>query len=316
MRGADRVVVNSNFTKTVVLGVWSGLGGQNGLGVVYPCVDTQQGTKEGIRGFPRLWGGKKVVLSINRFERKKDVGLAIKAFAKLSKRTREVAKLIIAGSSLPCIWHGSNNWLGGYDDRERENVGYHEELEALAKSLGLTTATAKNGMTAGGDADVLFLLSVPAKVKDMLLKTATLLLYTPANEHFGIVPLEAMLAGVPVLATNSGGPLETVLEGKTGWLRDPADVDAWAAVVGQALGGLPDAEVEAMGAAGRERVVTTFSAETMAATLDDEIRHMQRRARVQTLEIRDLFLALGMLGAVAIGVLGILWWKSGWKIGW
>lgn len=97
MRGADRVVVNSEFTKGVVHGVWNNLGGNNGLGVVYPCVDTEAGTREAIRGFPRLWGGRKVILSINRFERKKDVALAIKAFARLSSKAREGAKLIIAG---------------------------------------------------------------------------------------------------------------------------------------------------------------------------------------------------------------------------
>ena len=46
------------------------------------------------------------------------------------------------------------------------------------------------------DVDVLFLLSVPNTLKMMLLNAARLLVYTPANEHFGIVPLEAMLAGV------------------------------------------------------------------------------------------------------------------------
>ena len=37
------------------------------------------------------------------------------------------------------------------------------------------------------------------------------MLYTPPREHFGIVPLEAMLAKTPVLAINFGGPLETVV---------------------------------------------------------------------------------------------------------
>ncbi|EMD47075.1 alpha1,3-mannosyltransferase ALG2, putative, partial [Entamoeba histolytica KU27] len=39
-------------------------------------------------------------------------------------------------------------------------------------------------------------------------------------EHFGIVPLEAMIKGVPVIACNNGGPLETVQNELTGLLCD------------------------------------------------------------------------------------------------
>jgi len=104
MRGADRVVVNSHFTKGIVESVWSDLGGERGIGVVYPCVDTQDRRKEkGAREENQrdvekpLWDGKKVILSINRFERKKDVGLALKAFAGLPTEDREDARLVIAG---------------------------------------------------------------------------------------------------------------------------------------------------------------------------------------------------------------------------
>lgn len=37
-----------------------------------------------------------------------------------------------------------------------------------------------------------------------LLRTASCVLYTPSNEHFGIVPVEAMCCGAPVVAVNSG----------------------------------------------------------------------------------------------------------------
>lgn len=44
------------------------------------------------------------------------------------------------------------------------------------------------------------------------------LLYTPANEHFGIVPIESMYLECPVIAISSGGPKETVSDGITGYL--------------------------------------------------------------------------------------------------
>ena len=97
IRGADRVVVNSGFTKGVVEGIWKGLGGERGIGVVYPCVDTKR--KEEVEGGRPLWKDKQVLLSINRFEQKKDVGLAIRAFAGLDPKDREGARLVIAGMS-------------------------------------------------------------------------------------------------------------------------------------------------------------------------------------------------------------------------
>jgi glycosyltransferase involved in cell wall biosynthesis len=44
------------------------------------------------------------------------------------------------------------------------------------------------------------------------------LLYTPDREHFGIVPIEAMNAGTPAICVASGGPLETILHGLSGFL--------------------------------------------------------------------------------------------------
>jgi glycogen synthase len=55
----------------------------------------------------------------------------------------------------------------------------------------------------------------------LLLAACNAVVYTPQNEHFGIVPLEAMAAARPVVACSSGGPLESVVDGETGFLCDP-----------------------------------------------------------------------------------------------
>ena len=68
--------------------------------------------------------------------------------------------------------------------------------------------------------------------RSALLAAACAVVYTPTNEHFGIVPLEAMAAGRPVLACNSGGPKETVLHGRTGFLAEPQP-KAFAAAMAQ-----------------------------------------------------------------------------------
>lgn len=46
-------------------------------------------------------------------------------------------------------------------------------------------------------------------------------IYLPYFEDFGVVPIEAMASGKPVIAAAEGGPLETVIDGQTGWLIKP-----------------------------------------------------------------------------------------------
>ena len=54
-----------------------------------------------------------------------------------------------------------------------------------------------------------------------LYATATALLFPARNEDFGMVVLEAMAAGTPVLAVDAGGPRTTVEHDRTGWLLPP-----------------------------------------------------------------------------------------------
>jgi alpha-1,3/alpha-1,6-mannosyltransferase len=174
---------------------------------------------------------------------------------------------------------------------------YHKELVALAGSFGLKTATTKTIVTAlnvPDDVDVLFLLSVPNTLKDMLLRSARLLVYTPSNEHFGIVPLEAMLAGVPVLAANTGGPLETVVDGKTGWLCSPEDTEGWTGVMNKVLHKMTEKELAAIGNAGKERVRREFSDVKMAERLDGIMDGMTKSKRRSVQELSSFLLTIAV----------------------
>lgn len=60
-----------------------------------------------------------------------------------------------------------------------------------------------------------------------LYEHATLVLFPPLNEDWGIVPLEAMACAKPVIANNKGGPKESIIHNQTGWLLEPTP-ESWA----------------------------------------------------------------------------------------
>lgn len=195
---------------------------------------------------------------------------------------------------------------GGYDTRVPENVQYHKELDRLAQDLGLQTATAKTVVSAQSvpdSIDVLFLLSVPTAFKETLLRTARLLLYTPVREHFGIVPVEAMQAGLPVLASNTGGPLETIVEGETGWLRDVDDVQAWTEVIQKVLWEMSEEERERIAENGRRRARGRFSLDALGENLEEELARLREAERRPFWGVQHVLLGAGTVMAVVVAVL-------------
>ena len=143
---------------------------------------------------------------------------------------------------------------GGYDPRLPENVEHLQELTALAEAAGVAGA-------------VRFLPSFTDRQRGWLLAACTAVLYTPQNEHFGIVPLEAMAAGRPVVACNSGGPRESVLMGRTGYLCDP-EPSAWADAMAALLAG---GAAERLGTAARQHVQRRFSRAAFGQDLNGHV---------------------------------------------
>ena len=75
--------------------------------------------------------------------------------------------------------------------------------------------------------------------------------------------IEAMAAGVPVVATNVGGTAEVVLDGRTGFIVGPKDVPKLAERIGFLIE--HPGERKAMGTRGQERVLERFSGTSMVA---------------------------------------------------
>lgn len=90
-----------------------------------------------------------------------------------------------------------------------------------------------------------------------LIRALDVLLLPSWEEPFGRAIIEAMGLGVPVLATNVGGPAEIIADGREGYLLAPREPAAWAQAVGR-LAEHPERALE-MGRAGRRRAEEAFS---------------------------------------------------------
>ena len=246
---AHRVLVNSEYTKSIFKETFQSLD-RRGIvpDVLYPAVSipTDEALhKASVSCLPdeavALLDSRTTFLSINRYERKKNIGLAIRALALVGKdASGRLPGLIVAG---------------GYDVRLQENVEHLQELQKLAEECRV-------------DDRVVFIKSFSDEQRLALLCACRAVLYTPTNEHFGIVPVEAMASATPVIACNSGGPKESVLDGVTGFLKSPDPIE-FAKGMRDCLG-----DVRIMGSDARKRVFSIFSRKSFGATLESILRDM------------------------------------------
>ncbi|CAJ0558621.1 unnamed protein product, partial [Mesorhabditis spiculigera] len=242
---ADRICVNSQYTAGIVRQTFPSLKDRH-LDVIYPSLNTDLLSKLEPSPVDQFPEAEHVFLSLNRYERKKNVALAIRAYAKLqyelSPAMFEQTALIIAG---------------GYDQQNVENQAHYVELVELAAELKIPTGK------------VVFLKSPNDAEKLYLLKQCAAVVYTPENEHFGIVPVEAMFFGKPVIACNSGGPKESIDDTKTGFLLEQSPADFASAMKTVAI----DRRIREIAAKeGPERVKKHFSFAAFATRFDRFIR--------------------------------------------
>jgi len=251
---AHSILVNSEFTKSIFSETFTRLA-KRGIEpyVLYPAVkipeesvleDMKLKWRESLpKDVVTMIEDGPVFVSINRFERKKNIGLAIKALQYLHADGKKKDPCLIVA--------------GGYDVRLAENVEHLEELRSLAKELHV-------------DHRVSFLPSFTDEQRLALLVNAVAVLYTPTNEHFGIVPVEAMASETPVIACNSGGPLESIGtkeqigEHRAGFLVEPIATE-----FAKAMKSCVDPNASRlMGKHARKRAIDNFSRHAFGNTLN------------------------------------------------
>jgi glycosyltransferase involved in cell wall biosynthesis len=145
---------------------------------------------------------------------RKNVGALLDAYGVLRSRLPSAPRLVLAGAATP----DARPWLSRLAS---------EPLRGHVEHLGYV---------AGGE-------------RERLYAGARALLMPSLDEGFGVPALEAMSAGVPVIASNRGSLPEVVGDGGT--LLDPADVDGFAAAMERNV--RDDAWAAAQGLAGLTR---------------------------------------------------------------
>jgi glycosyltransferase involved in cell wall biosynthesis len=168
-------------------------------------------------------GPAPVLLSVGRLERDKGFQTAIAALARLEDPN---ARLIV---------------VGGGPQREL--------LERDAKSLGVADRVDFTGP------------KPRAEVMDFLAASDVFLFPTERDEAAGLVALEAMAAGLPLLASTVGGGVELIEDGTSGLLLTPAAPEHWAVAIRSVLA--DDALRRRMGEAARERILRSYTIEAM-----------------------------------------------------
>jgi len=198
---------------------------------VVPCgVDTELFRVEGPAA-PR--SDRPRLLAVSRLVERKGVDDVIRALRRLRS-----AELVIAGGPPP-----------GQLDRDPEL----RRLRALASALGVADR-------------VLFLGRVERRHLPDLIRSADLVVSVPWYEPFGMVPLEAMACGVPVVASAVGGLVDTVVDGVTGVLVPARRPDVLAGTLRRLLD--DPFRRAAYGAAGADRARVRYAWDRVAGSTE------------------------------------------------
>lgn len=142
---------------------------------------------------------EQIILYVGRFDSRKGIETLLRAFALLKQQDIKNLKLVIVGGSSPHMPDG--------EERIR--------IEGIVAELGL-------------DSDVLFAGQIGHDLLPLYYTAADVCVIPSHYEPFGLVAIEAMACGTPVVASDVGGLKFTIIPEETGLLVPPHDIAAFA----------------------------------------------------------------------------------------
>ena len=183
-------------------------------------------------------GDNKYFLYPSRIIPNKRQDYVINAF-KLFEKRKKGYKLIIAGAL----------------SKDKEHINYFEKLKKIASE------------------GVEFKINISDSELKSLYANATAILFAAINEDFGYIPLEAGASYKPIISVNEGGPRETVLNNKTGFLVNSTEEMAEKMLF---LAEHPKI-AEEMGKAARKRIEEKYSWESFFKSFDKLVRKVAKK---------------------------------------
>ena len=176
------------------------------------------------------------ILSVGRLVPRKGVDVVIRALPLLRNAGFTDVELLVVG--------------GGGDATATEADSEARRLLSVASELDVRQQVTFRGQ-------------VPRESMPGIFRSADAVVCTPWYEPFGIVPLEAMACGIPVVAAAVGGLRDTVVDQGTGLHVPPRDPQATAGALARLLA---DQELrQTLGRAGQHRARSRYSWDRVAA---------------------------------------------------
>lgn len=208
---------------------------------VIPCgTDTQRFQSVGHQAARQRLGiseESQLILYVGRFDPRKGIETLVRAVGDPQVQHHSNVKLMIVGGS----------------SSERKDNQERNRIEAIVKELGLQD-------------QVVFAGRIDHDHLPDYYAASDLCVVPSLYEPFGLVAIEAMACGTPVIASAVGGLKYTVVHGETGLLVPPKQDQELAHAIDDLL--THSTKRQAMGEAGHQRVATQFSWQGVANQLD------------------------------------------------
>ena len=234
MLKADRVIAISEYIQSIIAKHFAQHKSEDDVTVIHRGVDT-------VVFDPTSVTQQRIIREAERLNLPEEGSVVMLPARPTSWKGHEVLIRAVAALDRPDV---TLLLVGAGDGPPRFVAG----LEQLARKTGLDgrlrIATGSNDMPAA------FMLA------DVIAMPSTV------PEPFGRVAVEAGAMGRPVVAFNHGGAVESVLDGKTGWLVKPNDVDALTSALTSALD-LSQTERARLAKRARAHITKFFSKEKM-----------------------------------------------------